>query len=176
MRKSFLHTDQLNTPIGLLLLTSDGESLLRIDYMSENKLFEVQHWADKHFQQVELQPIEDQVLEDAKQQLTEYFTEKRQTFDIPIVFLGTDFQRRVWQALYEDVPYGLTQTYKGIAAAIHHPNAVRAVGGAVNKNPLSIIVPCHRIVGSNGKLVGYNGGLDKKQYLLDHELTGLFTE
>lgn len=102
-------------------------------------------------------------------QLSEYFSGERRQFDVPITFLGgTPFQRKVWQAL-QDIPYGEVRTYKEIAQAIGIPKAVRAVGGANNKNPISILVPCHRVIGSNGALVGYGGGLDKKEYLLKLE-------
>lgn len=175
MGKMILQTCRLSTPIGELQLISDGQHLLRIDYMSANKPTETQRWAAKHFKDVSIQPGEDGILKNVKQQLFAYFTQERETFDIPFNLLGTTFQKRVWNALFKYVPFGETKTYKDIAEMIQQPKAVRAVGGAVNKNPLSIIVPCHRIVGRNGKLVGYNGGLDKKQYLLDHELKNLFS-
>lgn len=101
-------------------------------------------------------------------QLREYLDGKRKHFDLPIKMQGTDFQCRVWKALCE-VPYGETRTYKQIAEMIGNPKAVRAVGMANNRNPIAIIVPCHRVIGSNGKLVGYAGGLDIKQTLLDIE-------
>jgi len=82
---------------------------------------------------------------------------------------GTPFQKQVWEALMDTIPYGKTRTYKEIAVEIGKEKAVRAVGGAVNKNPISIIVPCHRVIGSNGKMVGYNGGISIKEYLLEME-------
>lgn len=102
-------------------------------------------------------------------QLSEYFAGERREFDTPVTFIGgTPFQRKVWQELLK-IPYGEVRTYKDIAREIGMPKAVRAVGGANNKNPISIIVPCHRVIGSNGALVGYGGGLDKKEYLLKLE-------
>jgi methylated-DNA-[protein]-cysteine S-methyltransferase len=99
-------------------------------------------------------------------ELHEYFSGERRQFDTSVTFLGgTPFQRKVWQELL-NIPYGEVRTYKDIAKAIGMPKAVRAVGRANNKNPISIIVPCHRVIGSNGALVGYGGGLDKKEYLL----------
>lgn len=104
-----------------------------------------------------------------ERQLHEYFSGERREFDIPIVFLGgTPFQRKVWEEL-QKIPYGEVRSYKEIAQAIGMPKAVRAVGGANNQNPIPIIVPCHRVIGSNGALVGYSGGLDKKEFLLKHE-------
>lgn len=104
----------------------------------------------------------------AAEQLKEYFAGVRKTFDLPIKLCGTPFQMRVWQQL-QKIPYGQTQTYKQIAEAIGKPKASRAVGMANHNNPIAIIVPCHRVIGSNGLLTGYAGGLDFKQYLLNLE-------
>ncbi|WP_028776855.1 methylated-DNA--[protein]-cysteine S-methyltransferase [Shimazuella kribbensis] len=101
-------------------------------------------------------------------QLKEYFLGIRKTFSVPLDLYGTKFQKRVWTAL-QSIPYGEVCSYKTIAIAIDSPKAVRAVGGANNKNPIPIIIPCHRVIGINGKLVGYGGGLDKKEYLLSME-------
>lgn len=102
------------------------------------------------------------------EQLSEYFAGNRTVFDLPLAPLGTLFQQKVWGAL-RDIPYGETRTYKQIAEAIGNPKACRAIGMANNRNPIGIVVPCHRVVGSNGDLVGYAAGLDKKQLLLDLE-------
>lgn len=104
----------------------------------------------------------------AASQLAEYFSGSRKAFDLPIHPQGTAFQETVWQALL-DIPYGETRSYKDIAAAIGNPAACRAVGMACNKNPIWIVIPCHRVVGSNKKLTGYAGGLDMKQALLNLE-------
>lgn len=104
-----------------------------------------------------------------KTQLEEYFCGKRREFDIPLKLNGTEFQKTVWNALLT-VPYGKTASYKDIAALIGKPKAARAVGGANNKNPIMIIVPCHRVVGANGSLTGYAYGTDIKQKLLDIEM------
>ena len=98
-------------------------------------------------------------------QLSEYFRGERRQFDLPLNPRGTVFQKQVWKALLE-IPYGETRSYKQIAEAIGNPKAVRAVGMANNRNPLLIVVPCHRVIGANGKLVGYGSGLDKKEFLL----------
>lgn len=105
------------------------------------------------------------VIKEAFRQLSEYFSGNRKTFNLPLLLKGTDFQKQVWQALLK-IPFGETRSYKQIAEAIGNPKAVRAVGMANNKNPLLIVVPCHRVIGGNGKLVGYAVGLDKKEYLL----------
>jgi len=101
-------------------------------------------------------------------QLNEYFAKSRTTFDVPLDTTGTVFQQSVWQALLT-VPFGQSQTYGYIANQLNNPKAVRAVGAANGKNPISIIVPCHRIIGANAKLTGYAGGLDRKLWLLKHE-------
>jgi len=104
-----------------------------------------------------------------KKQLDKYFIGKLKKFDIPILFeKGTCFQKSVWKALL-DIPFGETRSYKDIAIKIGNSKAIRAVGGANNKNPISIVVPCHRVIGSNGKLVGYASGLENKEWLLTHE-------
>ncbi|GHU99103.1 methylated-DNA--protein-cysteine methyltransferase [Clostridia bacterium] len=108
----------------------------------------------------------------AAAQLSEYFDGKRKSFDLPLSLSGTDFQRSVWQAL-QAIPAGETRSYKDIAAQIGKPAASRAVGLANNRNPVMIIVPCHRVIGRNGNLTGYAGGLPAKQCLLDLERTPL---
>jgi len=105
------------------------------------------------------------VLQMAARQLDEYFAGKRQKFDLPLAPAGTDFQLSVWEAL-QTIPYGETRSYGQIAAQIGNPKASRAVGGGNNKNPIAIIIPCHRVIGSSGKMVGYRGGVDIKEYLL----------
>lgn len=110
-----------------------------------------------------------EVIEICKKQLEEYFAGQRRTFDLELKFLkGTEFQIKVWNTL-RDIPYGTTVTYKWIAEKIGNAKAVRAVGGANNKNPIAILVPCHRVIGSKGKMVGYAGGIEKKEYLLNIE-------
>ena len=101
-------------------------------------------------------------------ELNKYFTGKLRVFEVPVVLEGTNFQKRVWQELMK-VPYGESMTYGEIARAIGSPKAARAVGNANNKNKLPIIIPCHRIIGSSGKLTGYAGGLDRKTWLINHE-------
>lgn len=104
----------------------------------------------------------------AKCQLEEYFLGKRKKFDLPLDPQGTDFMKRDWDALLK-VPYGETRSYKDIAVALGNPKACRAVGLANNRNPIAIVIPCHRIIGADGKLVGYAGGLHLKKYLLELE-------
>lgn len=108
------------------------------------------------------------LLDEAAKQLEEYFKGERREFQLPLNPQGTAFQKQVWQALCQ-IPYGETRSYKDIAEMIGNPKACRAVGGANNKNPIMIVIPCHRVIGANGKLVGYGGGLNIKEYLLNIE-------
>ncbi|MDD2217013.1 MAG: methylated-DNA--[protein]-cysteine S-methyltransferase [Eubacteriales bacterium] len=103
------------------------------------------------------------------EQVSEYLKGQRKFFDFPYEYCGTEFQKKVWDALCE-IPYGETRTYKQIATQIGNPKASRAVGMANNRNPIAIVVPCHRVIGSNGSLVGYASGLDVKEFLLNLEL------
>jgi len=106
--------------------------------------------------------------EDVVEQLEQYFARKRTTFTVPIAAIGTPFQQRVWAEL-RTIPYGETRSYGQLAEAIGNRSAMRAVGAANGRNPISIIVPCHRVIGSDGTLVGYGGGLERKRFLLDLE-------
>lgn len=108
------------------------------------------------------------VLIETEKQLAEYFSGHRQVFDLPLDFVGTDFQKKVWAALL-DIPFGTTQTYSQLAIKLGDIKAVRAVGAANGKNPISIIAPCHRVVGASGDLTGFAGGLENKQRLLELE-------
>ena len=111
---------------------------------------------------------ETELIKAAFKQIKEYLGGDRKYFDLPIETIGTEFQKKVWNEL-RNIPYGQTKTYKDIALAIKNEKACRAIGNANNKNPLPIIIPCHRVIGSNGKLVGYSGGLDIKEKLLNIE-------
>ena len=111
---------------------------------------------------------EDPVLDQTEAELREYFAGERKVFTVPVHLSGTDFQMKVWAALQE-IPYGETATYGEIAARIGSPRACRAVGTANHNNPISIVVPCHRVIGANGSLTGYGGGLPVKAYLLEWE-------
>jgi methylated-DNA-[protein]-cysteine S-methyltransferase len=147
----------VDSPLGPLLLTGDGEGLSGLYTDQHGRLPTVLgHRADEEFAE-------------ARTQLEEYFAGERDDFDLPLNAPGTAFQRAVWQALRQ-IRYGSTTTYRQVAEQIGNPKAVRAVGSANSRNPISIIVPCHRVLGSDGKLVGYAGGFSAKRWLLDHEL------
>lgn len=146
------------SPLGELTLLSDGKSLTGL-YLPVHKGAP----ADTSAWQWDAGPFKDVVT-----QLREYFAGERREFDVPLAGAGTPFQQKVWAAL-TTIPYGATATYRDIAIAIGSPKAVRAVGLANGRNPISVIVPCHRVVGANGSLTGYGGGLAAKQLLLDLE-------
>lgn len=116
----------------------------------------------------DIEAAETPVIQEAATQLSEYFDGKRMEFTLPLSLHGTDFQISVWKAL-QTIPAGETRSYKDIAAMIGNPKASRAVGMANNRNPIAIIIPCHRVIGQNGSLIGYAGGLPVKQYLLELE-------
>lgn len=151
---------EMVTPVGKLKLVAHDHALLAVLWENENP------------KRVPLSTLVlDQnhpILIETQKQLDEYFRGKRQTFNLPLEFHGTDFQKQVWHALVT-IPFGETRSYKEIAEQIDHVKAVRAVGAANGKNPISIIVPCHRVVGANGKLVGFAGGLENKEILLQIE-------
>lgn len=111
------------------------------------------------------------LFQEAQRQLKEYFSGKRKVFQLPIFFQGTPFQEKVWRSLL-NIPYGTTKSYQEIAREIGNEKAVRAVGGAVHRNPLPLILPCHRVSGKNGSLVGFGLGLSTKKWLLEHERLG----
>ncbi|MGX9136179.1 methylated-DNA--[protein]-cysteine S-methyltransferase [Rummeliibacillus sp. JY-2-4R] len=130
-------------------------------------LDEVEAWCKKHYRDAIL--IEDHEKTSVyKKQYREYFAKKRMIFDFPLDLQGTDFQKQVWQALLQ-IPFGKTTYYSEIANMINNPKAVRAVGGAIGANPILIAVPCHRIIGKNGKLTGFSSGIPLKKALLDIE-------
>ena len=111
------------------------------------------------------------LFQEAQRQLKEYFSGKRKVFQLPIFFQGTPFQEKVWRSLL-NIPYGTTKSYQEIARDIGNEKPVRAVGGAVHRNPLPLILPCHRVIGKNGSLVGFGLGLSTKKWLLEHERLG----
>jgi len=146
----------LDTPLGTLQLVSNGEHLQKI------------HFPGMHSTTYGTEQRIDAVLSACVDQLTEYFAGKRRDFDLPLRAGGTEFQQQVWSALV-DIPYGELRSYQDIANAIGKPKAVRAVGAANGRNPLPIVVPCHRVIGSDGSLTGFAGGLAMKTQLLTLE-------
>lgn len=148
----------LETPIGLITLVEEGDAVTQL------------HFGNFFYGTAEHK--ETPLLQEAARQLTAYFQGQLRDFSLPLQPQGTTFQRSVWEQL-QRIPYGQTRSYGDIARACGNPKASRAVGMANNRNPISIIIPCHRVIGADGKLVGYGGGLDIKIRLLELEKTTL---
>jgi methylated-DNA-[protein]-cysteine S-methyltransferase len=154
------HCKTIWSPVGELTLVADDRGLAAI------------LWENDKPDRVRLGALTERadhpILLETEQQLGEYFAGERRSFDVPLSFAGTDFQKRVWAALLA-IPFGETRSYGEIADQLGAPGASRAVGAANGRNPISIIAPCHRVVGSTGKLTGFAGGLEAKAFLLDLE-------
>jgi methylated-DNA-[protein]-cysteine S-methyltransferase len=151
---------KITSPVGQLKLVASHQGLAAILWENDNP------------QRVGLNPtLEDPnhpILLEVEQQLQDYFAGKRKTFSLPLDFTGTEFQKKVWTALMT-IPFGETRSYGQIAQQLGNPKAVRAVGAANGKNPISIVIPCHRVIGATGQLIGFAGGLDTKLCLLNLE-------
>ena len=150
--------DAFNTPIGQLTIAADDSGLRFV--LFENNKYDVpgrQDWRR-----------DSGPTRAAREQLLQYFAAERQTFDMPLHLGGTEFQKKTWATLAQ-IPFGQTWSYSELAAKIALPKAVRAVGAANGRNPLPIILPCHRVIGANGSLTGFGGGLPTKKWLLEHE-------
>lgn len=148
----------IDSPIGPLTLVAEDGALAGL-YMDNHR----HRPSVETFGEPDPEPLRATVA-----QLDEYFSGRRTEFDMPLALGGTPFQREVWNAL-RDIPYGETVSYRQLAEQVGRPTAIRAVGLANGKNPISIVVPCHRVIGANGDLTGYGGGLHRKRHLLDYE-------
>ena len=140
------------SPLGWLAISSNGSAITKIQFVQE----------------AGEEDTPDQVINQTIEQLNEFFAGQRHTFDLPLAPEGTEFEQKVWEQL-QHIPYGATVTYGDISRKLGDPNLMRAVGRANGKNPISIVVPCHRVIGSDNKLTGYAGGLPNKEWLLRHE-------
>jgi methylated-DNA-[protein]-cysteine S-methyltransferase len=150
--------DVLDTPIDRLIVASDGVAIVAT-WMA-NASPDDEAWAERRGM--------DNLLQEARDQLVAYFAGRLETFALPLAPNGTDFQRRVWSELTK-IPFGTTISYAQLARRVSNEAAVRAVGAANGRNPIPIIVPCHRVIGSDGSLTGFGGGLQRKAWLLRHE-------
>jgi len=155
-----LTSSTMNSPVGELTLVGSAAGLRAVLWAVERDGRVVFH---EH-----VEPGTHPVLDRTQQQITEYLDGTRTTFDVPLDLVGTEFQVAVWEAL-SAIPFGETRSYGELASALNRSGAARAVGAATGRNPVSIVVPCHRLVGSSGKLTGFAGGLDAKRWLLRHE-------
>jgi methylated-DNA-[protein]-cysteine S-methyltransferase len=160
------YTDIYHSPIGKLPLVATDSALVAL-------LWERSKPDSVPFETVPIQQ-ENEIIKRTKLQLDAYFEKKLQVFDLPLHFIGTEFQRKVWLQLLQ-IPFGQTISYGDLAKKLLLPiGAARAVGAANGRNPISIICPCHRVIGANGSLTGFGGGLHAKQFLLEHEANLLF--
>lgn len=150
--------DEFSTPIGKLRIAVDMDGLRYV--LFENNKYEPSHRGDWRRDRSATQ--------EAREELMQYFAGERQTFEVKLSMAGTDFQKRTWRAL-ASIPYGTTWSYAALAIQVGSPKAVRAVGSANGRNPLPIVLPCHRVIGSDGTLTGFGGGLPTKRWLLEHE-------
>jgi methylated-DNA-[protein]-cysteine S-methyltransferase len=144
------------SPVGKLTLISDGAALTHLEFENPRYAY------------APAPAGKDKILDQARRELDAYFMGKLTLFSVPVALRGTPFQRRCWAAL-QHIPYGVTRSYGQQAVAIGAPKAVRAVGLANGRNPIAIVIPCHRVIGANGGLTGYGGGMQRKQFLLDLE-------
>jgi len=150
---------RIDSPVGRLALVASDRHLVAIAWQAETDAapFGAAPEGEPH-----------PVLDETERQLRAYFAGERRAFDLPLEFRGTDFQRRVWQALLT-IPFGETRSYRDIATQLGRPSATRAVGAANGRNPIPIVAPCHRVIGADGSLTGFGGGLENKAFLLDLE-------
>jgi methylated-DNA-[protein]-cysteine S-methyltransferase len=143
-------------PLGLLEIEAEKDTLVSVKFLSDD------------FPNKPNQDVDSDIITETIKQLTQYFASERKQFDIPVKLLGTEFQMQVWKEL-RNIPFGQTISYGQLADRLGSRDLVRAVGSANGKNPIGIIIPCHRVIGGQGDLVGYAGGLWRKQWLLEHE-------
>ena len=165
--KQQVNIQYYNSPCGELILASVGDELCLCDW-NEKPCAERNKQRLVRYLNAEFSIESSPVLEQTQQELDEYFAGKRKTFDIPLHPVGTDFQKQVWQALLE-IPYGETRSYKKIAQSVNNLKGVRAVAQAIGANGMSILIPCHRVIGTNHSLTGYAGGIEAKRLLLNLE-------
>lgn len=167
-----MYWSEIESPIGPLVLLATDEGLCHVDFGSyAAREIPLRRWAERWYPGAGTPWVHGAghpVIGETAGQLKRYFDGQLDAFSVKLDLRGTPFQTRVWQALL-DVPFGEVRSYKNIAEAIGQPKAVRAVGGANNRNPIPLIVPCHRIIGASGDLVGYGGGMEIKTYLLQLE-------
>lgn len=159
--------NRIETPLGPMMVGVTDEGLCLLEF-TDRKMLETQLKTLKKRMNVALVSGQHPMIELVSSQLQAYFDGKRKVFDIPLIIPGTEFQQRVWEAL-QKIPYGVTRSYKQQADTVGDVKAVRAVARANGENRISIIIPCHRIIGSDGSIVGYGGGIHRKQWLLKHE-------
>ncbi|MBK2028969.1 methylated-DNA--[protein]-cysteine S-methyltransferase [Francisella noatunensis] len=164
--KTIFYTEEIKTPIGNLIAIADDNYLYACFFISDSNICAIEKLLKIYNAKISFKTND--ITDQTRNQLDKYFNKKLKTFSIPLQLTGTDFQKQVWHELIK-IPYGETISYRKEATNIGKPTAFRAVANANGKNLLPIIIPCHRVINSNGKLGGYTGGLDKKEFLLKLE-------
>ena len=170
--KQTVNTQYYDSPCGKLILASIGDELCLCDWQEKPCAERNKRRLERHLD-AEFISKSSSVLEQTKAELDEYFAGERKTFNIPLCPIGTDFQKQVWQALLE-IPYGETRSYKEIAQSVNNLKGVRTVAQAIGANGISILIPCHRVIGSDHTLTGFAGGIEAKRLLLNLESNGHF--
>lgn len=167
MTKNSIFINRLTTPLGPMLICATAKGVCLLEF-EDKRLLEKEFEDLKKILNADIISGENEHSKQAKQEIKEYFEGKRKTFDVSLEILGTDFQVSVWKSL-QNIDYGTTTTYQKQAEKINNPKAIRAVASANGNNRISIILPCHRVIGKNGQMTGYSGGIERKKWLITHE-------
>jgi AraC family transcriptional regulator of adaptative response/methylated-DNA-[protein]-cysteine methyltransferase len=162
-----IKTTKIETPLGEMIAGATDEGLCLLEF-HDRKILTSEYKDLARLLETTIEEGENKHLKNLRKQLKEYFEGKRKEFTVPLVIAGTEFQKTVWMEL-QNIKFGFTRSYQEQADALDSPDSVRAVANANGMNRISILIPCHRVIGSDGRLVGYGGGLKRKKWLLDHE-------
>jgi AraC family transcriptional regulator of adaptative response/methylated-DNA-[protein]-cysteine methyltransferase len=158
---------KIETPLGEMVAGATEEGICLLEF-SDRRMLPTEYKDISRLLKTSIEDGENQHLKNLEKQLKEYFDGERKEFSIPLVAPGSEFQKNVWKEL-QNIPFGSTRSYQEQAIALRRPDSVRAVAAANGMNRISIVIPCHRVIGSDGRLTGYGGGLKRKRWLLDHE-------
>ncbi|MGJ8526713.1 Methylated-DNA--protein-cysteine methyltransferase [Halomonadaceae bacterium LMG 33818] len=164
---TIIHLHRFTTPLGPMFVGATERGICLMEF-TDRRMLETEFRDLKRRLKATILYGENHHTRQAEQEMTEYFGGQRQTFSLSLDLPGSDFQREVWKAL-DKIPYGNTVSYQALAQQLQRPNGVRAVANAVGANRVAIVIPCHRVIGKNGQLTGYSGGLPRKRWLLEHE-------
>lgn len=167
-----IYYSSIETPLGAMLVCTDNKGIITLNFVEKTQLLQIIKDLEKQFGKIIENPSHPYILL-IKKELELYFSGQLKEFSVPIHFIGTEFQKAVWESLM-NIPYGTTISYKQQAEQMNAPKAIRAIASANGKNNIAIVVPCHRVIGSDGSLIGYAGGIWRKEFLLKLEKSILF--